>query len=488
MCGIIVAHSLHDVYKGLKALQHRGQEAGGIAVKKHDGTIDIVKWLGLVEEFSLDDLYKILGGSGIFIGHVRYSTSGVKESVDNAHPHYLGGEEKNYGRHMIVRNARIAGVHNGTIEDHKTFSSDDCDTRAFLRVYEQKGANVIKEIDAAYSVIILDSVQDGAIIIRDPFGIRPMWLGKKDGRFIAASEDHAILDIGGTPHREVRPGESVQILRDKNIPTSVRDGLPQKFCFFEWNYLANRNSSFSGRRVLEVRTKLGEELAREIPQEVIRRLDFVTYVPSAPEPCARGFSYATGVKHREIFYKKKSERSFMQPAQEQRNSSIHGNLFIHDTFDLQGKSILIIDDSIVRGNVHRNAIAKAREAGAKEVFFASCTPPIGEKKLDVEHGCLYGVDMPPADSFVARKYNLKDPKDFQKFVTDSKADGIFYISKAGLLRAIGLPENSLCMFCIGGPKPTAQTALGEFQRSASPQGMPTNELAAKVLRDSPLNL
>ncbi|HKZ49671.1 MAG TPA: hypothetical protein VJ110_01580, partial [Candidatus Nanoarchaeia archaeon] len=438
MCGIIAAHSLHDVYNGLKELQHRGQEACGIAVKKHDGTIDIVKWLGLVTEFSLDDLYKILGGSGVYVGHVRYSTSGVKEDVGNAHPHYFGGEEKNYGRHVIIRNAEIAGVHNGTIIDQKKYGNDDCDTKTFLKVYKEKGPDVVKEIAAAYSVIILDSKQDGAIAIRDSLGIRPLWLGKKDGRFIASSEDHAIIEMGGIPHREVRPGEAVQIFRDKNVPNLVQNGSPQKFCFFEWNYLAHRNSSFSGRRVLEVRTQLGAELAKEIPKEVIKKLNLVTYVPSAPEPCARGFSYAAGVPHAEVFYKKKSERSFMQPQQEMRAWSIHGNLYVHDTVDLKGKSILIIDDSIVRGNVHRVAIARAREAGAKEVYFASCTPPIGEKKLETEHGCLYGVDMPPSDSFVARKYNLKDPKDFERFVIDSQADGIFYLSKQGLLNAIGL--------------------------------------------------
>ena len=465
MCGIVVAHSLHDVYKGLKALQHRGQEACGIAVKKHDGSVDVVKWLGLVDEFSLDDLYKIVGGSGLFIGHVRYSTSGAKEAIENAHPHYLGGEVKNYGRHLIVRGAEIAGVHNGTIVDHKTFAADDCDTKTFLRYYKAKGLDVMKMIDAAYSIIILDSTQDGAMVIRDPLGMRPLWLGKKDGRFIATSEDNAILEIGGTPHREVRPGEAVQIFRDRNIPTLVRNGIPHKFCFFEWNYLANRNSSFDGRRVLEVRTRLGEELAKEIPKEIIKRLDLVTYVPSAPEPCARGFSYTTGVPHMEVFYKKKSERSFMQPEQDKREKSIHGNLYVHDTIDLKGKSILIIDDSIVRGNVHRSAIAKAREAGAKEVYFASCTPPIGEIRLEVEHGCLYGVDMPPTDAFVARKYNLNDPLDFQRFVADSKADGIFYISKQALTSAIGLPENALCTFCIGGPKPTAQTGLKSFEDS-----------------------
>jgi len=468
-CGLVVCHSLHDTYKALKALQHRGQETAGIAARNHDG-IDVIKWTGLVTDFSLDNLEEIISGD-LFIGHVRYSTCGKKErELRDAHPHYIGGTERllSSGRlvaegqdiskywndiengHVIVRGAELAGVHNGTLVNHSELCAEheECDTATLVRLYKEIGLHdLMRSIPAAYSAAIL--TKEEVLAFRDRYGIRPLWLGKKDGRYVVMSENSAIREIGGKPVREVRPGEAVRIFDSEFSSEKVLEP-DLNFCFFEYNYLANPDSRFNEMGVADVRYNLGVELAMEFrPAD----LDLVTYVPRAPEPCARGYEAESGVRFVKVFYKQDDSRSFMKPLPGQRSKSIESNLYVSDKIDLKGKDVLVIDDSIVRGNVNPEAVRKIREAGARKVYYASVTPPIGPVIDGVPRGCLYGVDMPPTDDFAIRKYGgIEGIKEF------SGADELYYLSLEGMLRAIRLPESRLCTYCIGGRDPLYESA------------------------------
>ncbi len=454
MCGIIVTHSLHDAYSGLKALQHRGQEAAGIAVKRPNGSIDAVKWTGLVTDFSLVDLYTLLGGDGIYIGHIRYSTSGNKKDPRNAHPHYIGGKEDVFPRHVIARNVDIAGVHNGTLVNHKELGDEDCDTLTLLRIANDEGIGALfKKVPAAYSAAIISKKSDGVAVMRDAYGMRPLWLGWKDGKWVAASEDCAIVEIGGKPHREVKPGELELIIAGERVKNQlgVRD---RKYCFFELNYLANLESSFGGQIVRNVRRRLGQYLVQEIPSNIVCKIDVVTYIPHAPEPAVRGFADEIHKPMAQLLYKIREERSFMQPEQRSREDSIDGTLYVRDNINLKDKTVMVIDDSIVRGTVIKVAAKKLKQAGVSNVYWGSCTPPIGEINGDVKHGCSYGVDMPPTcNDFVARKYNLRTEEGKAKFASDVSLEGIFYISEAGMFKAIKADPSEYCTFCIGGPNP-----------------------------------
>jgi amidophosphoribosyltransferase len=460
-CGIAVGHSLHDTYKMMKALQHRGQEAAGIAVKRRDGGIDALKWMGLVDDFALDYLYDILGDGDLFIGHVRYSTSGSKSSLRNAHPHYFGGKETDKGDHIIARGVDIAGVHNGTLACCEGTEDFECDTMQLLDRFGKKGPDgVLKELPGAYSVAILSTGEDEAFVMRDRYGIRPLYLGKKDGRFIAASEDCAIRVIGGTKHRTHFPGEMARISGSKCETERIVMPARDKWCFFEVNYLASDESHMGGRSVRNSRYHLGGMLCDEFldaghidPAEV----DVLAYLPKCPEPAALGFEsrWKTRTGHtfkigptRNIFYKKVARRAFMGQTEEERQKSIHKNLYLRDDIDLTKLTVLIIDDSIVRANNSERANGMCYEAGARRVLNAIYTPPLGPRLEDGQRGCLFGVDMPPGDKFALTKYGS-----VQGIADHIKADVLHYISKENMFKAMGVSPGRMCHYCIGGPHP-----------------------------------
>lgn len=189
-CGVAVAHTLHDTYKILKSLQHRGQDAVGIAAKGRYG-IDILKWQGQVNDFALSDAGKILHGD-LFIGHVRYSTTRGKTKEDlffGAHPRFLGGNKKTMGSHEIIRGASTVMVQNGNLAG-VSYGEDEIDTDVMLKFYAENGIEkTIHEFPAAYSSALLDIRSDDALVFRDRYGIRPLWVGEKDGKLVAASED-----------------------------------------------------------------------------------------------------------------------------------------------------------------------------------------------------------------------------------------------------------------------------------------------------------
>ncbi len=458
-CGIVVCHSVHDTYKAMKALQHRGQDTAGMAAKNKSG-IDILRWQGLVDSFSLDSIHKLLKGD-VFIGHVRYATYGGKDKDElfmGAHPRFADGTVtakyiETLHPHLIARGATKSIVHNGTIPGLRC-AEGEIDTDVMLRAYSKHGVGwVMERIPAAYSAAILDMQKDEVIACRDRHGIRPLWVGEKDGRIVIASEDVAIWDIGGRPIREVRPGEAIYVNSEGSDFKSeqIVDPFPVVTdCFFEYNYNSGLSSSLDGSTINSVCYMIGVEAAREYAPGI----DIVTYIPNRPKPMALGYADARKIPLAELFYKVKKERAFLGPTKKTRAQSIGENLFVVDNVDIRGKRVGVFDDSHVRGNNAPDASRKLRAKGAAWLALILGTPPIGPVIDNEYRGCLFGVDMPPNDDFVIRRYGS-----LEELRAASGYDEIHYISKEAMARAHGVDLSRRCTYCIGGPNPLSEDEM-----------------------------
>lgn len=257
----------------------------------------------------------------------------------------------------------------------------------------------------------------------------------------------AIWEIGGKPIREVNPGEVIHISqRGIDIKKEQIFEPNLKLCFFEFNYLQSPSSTLDGRNVLDVRYNIGKEVATEFKPEV----DFVSYVPHAPESMARGYSDVRGIPFIEVFYKQKMKRAFLDSTKKQRAKSIETNLFALDNVDLKGKRVAIAEDSIVRLNNAPDAAKKLREKGADYIALVVGTPPLGPIINGEKRGCLYGIDMPPDDDFAIRRY-----KNLKEMTKASGFDDIHFITKESMERAHKISLEKRCTFCIGGPNPVS---------------------------------
>lgn len=469
-CGICVGHSLHDVYKMLDegGLQHRGQDACGIATITDNG-IDIVRWLGSVRALSLDSVQSILDSGRMFMGEVRYSTNKAKgeQLFQGALPRFFGGRvTRSYGvksahPHMIVRGAEQAVVHNGHLIGVEPRGLDS-DTDVMLRFYNQQSKNgverIIETFPAAYAAAIMDVSKKCIDIFKDRKNIRPLFVGKKDGRLVVASEDNAIKKIGGDPFREVRPAEIISIYdTGTNLKSRVANVECENYpCFFEEAYLGHQQSCFRGVSNTHRRIRIGNEIARELIEKGLdREIDVVSFVPESPEPIARACADSLDKPFVKIFYKAKQVRSFLYGVQEDRVTSIGENLFTRDNVDVDGARVLLLEDSIVRGTNLPDAVRKAKSLGCSAVYAGIGTPPLGVVKGGVEHGCLFGIDMAPNDNFAIRRY-----RDLEEMAVEMGADWIYYLSSEGMEKAYrreGLKK--LCTHCIGGPNPVRSEEL-----------------------------
>ncbi len=458
-CGVVVAHTLEDTYEMLRGLQHRGREAAGIAAIS-DREINVVKWEGRMRDFDITDLYRILADSAhTFLGHVRYATSGRKEKIlQDAHPHVIGGKILNCRTHIIIENPDIVGVHNGQVDasffsdlEQKVFATE-CDTERLLHFYREKGAReLMRKIPGAYTVAIADRRQRDVIVMRDRTGIKPGILWKKDGKYGIASEDCALIGRNASFVEDLTPG-ALYFLGPHGTPTKehVHQDAVRRACFFEWGYVANHASNLNGVHVTRLRQSLGEELAVEFNPG---GFDYVTFLPRCPEAAAERYAEATGIPFLPAFYKMRNERAFQGSTTGDRADSINGNLYLIPEVRnlLRGKRVILIDDSIIRGN----NVGKAKrllyeEAGVAEAVLLSYTPPIGIVGADgVPRGCEFGVDMPPNDSFIARGRSSEE-------ISTAAGLRVVYLSVDGMLRAFekaGLQRNALCTYCIGGEHP-----------------------------------
>jgi len=464
-CGIFVAHSLHDVYKGLALLQHRGEDNAGIAALIQGGKgIDILRWSGMVQDFSRDTAEKLLEGGSLFIGEVRYSTTSTdktdEELFEGALPRYLGGKiTANYGApdypHRIIRGADFSIVHNGNLMGVIP-EGKDTDTDVMLKYYTQqeKGGveKIIENFPAAYSAAILDKNKDEISVFTDRYSIRPLWIGEKDGRLVASSEDRAISEIGGKPIRQFRPGEIISIPKNGTHFVSKQVVKRKKRpCFFERIYLGHVLSSYDGIINMDTRRRAGVSLALEYTPDV----DFVSYIPNAPEDFAKSYADFRNIPFINIFYKIKPKRSFLGLNEKKRSKSIQHNLYVRDDIDLKGKRILLLDDSVVRFNNAPDSIKKLRIRDAAWVGLGVGTPPIGPIINNVMYGCDKGVDMPPLkDNFAIRRY-----ENLEEMSKAGLLDSIYYISKKGLSNALRRPLEKCCAFCIGEPDPVLPEEL-----------------------------
>ena len=494
-CGWCVTHSLHDAHSFIgKGLQHRGRDAAGIAFIARD-RIDVIRWLGPVDEWEVHDLHKIFPNHEYhtFMAHVRYRTRGREDSVlQDAHPQVIGGTAERMGSNLFLKDCEAAAVHNGQV-DGKYFDggleqhlTTGCDTKALLHFYQQyREVEMLRRIPGAYSMAIAQKGLDHVIVMRDRTGIKPGVLGWKDGNYVAASEDIAITENGGVWRKDLTPG-TAYYLRHKSKaeekPKEVMVVPPwNQECYFEHNYIAHFMSVINGRKVDVVRIALGTKLAEEFPLE---GWDGVTYIPRCPENAARAYASALNYDLFEFFFKQRAERSFMGGNQDERENSIAHNLFLYPDAhrDIEGKRLIVVDDSTIRGTNAARAAYLLYEAGAREVVILNYTPPIGIIGEDnIPRGCFFGVDMPSSDSFLVRTHAPADWPDHKTFKQENRTPkqinealrqkvyraagkefeqatslNVHFLSVEGMLQVyeeMGKPRHKLCYHCIGGPHP-----------------------------------
>ncbi|MDD3306621.1 MAG: amidophosphoribosyltransferase [Acetobacterium sp.] len=425
------------IYYGLYALQHRGQESAGISVNK-DGKILTHKETGLVSDAFKGNVLKQLKGN-IGIGHVRYSTSG-EDGVTNAQPLTVN--------HSV---GQIALAHNGNLindsalrnmlEDSGVVFQTTIDTEVMVNILArglrhgmiEAIQRMVEIIKGAYALVI--TVGDKLVGVRDPYGLRPLCIGKKDEDYFLASESCALDSIGAELVRDVEPGEIVVI--DENGLTSYgqNNWVKKKACIFELIYFARPDSVMDETSVYAARHKAGEILAKEAPVEA----DVVIGVPDSGIGAAIGYAEASGIPYGVGLIKNKYiGRTFIQPNQKLREEGVRIKLNpLKET--IKDKRVIIIDDSIVRGTTSKRLVEILRQAGAKEVHFRVTSPPVA-------HTCHFGIDTP------RRKYLIGAKKTVEEIRELLGADSLAYISLDGLTESVG-GKTTFCRACFDGEYP-----------------------------------
>ena len=460
-------------YYGLYALQHRGQESAGIAVS--DGSrIMVHKEMGLVAQVFDEPALTALRGH-IAVGHCRYSTTGASIWA-NAQPTFrsTGKTSLALGHNGNLINTReLAALLGGLTPESQgnagiaATSDTDVLTALFLSdraaldgvaagpapgeeradraasVVETAAATVLPLAKGAYSLVFMD--EQTLYAARDPHGFRPLVLGRLDSGWVVASETAALDIVGARFVREIAPGELVCI--DGRGVRSRTFATPQpKGCLFEYVYLARPDTTISGRGVHATRVAVGRQLAAEHPVDA----DLVIPVPESGTPAAIGFAEASGIPFGQGLVKNSYVgRTFIQPSQTIRERGI--KLKLNPLRDaIAGRRIVVVDDSIVRGNTQRALVAMLREAGASEVHVRVASPP-------VRWPCFYGIDFATRAELIAGHLSPEE------ICTSIGADSLGYVSLAGLTEATTLPESRLCRACFDGqyPVPVADDDRGK---------------------------
>jgi len=443
-CGIIGVYAPNEdvsrmAFFGLYALQHRGQEAAGIAVS--DGlSVRVHKDIGLVSQvFNEGNLAPLSGHYAI--GHTRYSTTG-SSSKRNAQPFVI---ETQYGPLAVAHNGNIVNAAELRAEVLKRgaglYSSSDSEVITMMLAaaqgdtWDERIRNTMPKWRGAYSLVIL--TRDSVYAVRDPWGFRPLSVGRlPSGGHVAASETGALRTLGCIAIREVQPGEIITL---SNTALSVRQAIPPAprlaRCTFEHIYFSRPDSFWDGLNVHEVRQRLGEELAREAPLNA----DVVIPVPDSSIPAAIGYARASGIPYNDGFIKNRYiGRTFIQPTDSLRQQGI-ALKFLAIEENLRDKRVIVIDDSIVRGTTSGPLVRLLREAGAREVHLRITCPPI-------KHPCFMGVDMGTYDELIAHRLTVDE------ICTHIDCDSLHFLSLDGMMRAIGRSEG-YCNACFTGVYP-----------------------------------
>ena len=452
-CGVFGIYAPeHDVarlaYFALFALQHRGQESAGIATAARGGNIMAIRDQGLVSQVFDEHTLRSLVGD-MAIGHVRYSTTG-SSAWENTQP--------------IVRDDRrtLALAHNGNlinaVELHAELRGRDVPFRstsdseiiaALLATHpaeriEDAVADVLPRLKGAFSTVVL--TDEAVVAFRDPHGLRPLSLGVIDGTgdsapaYCVASESCAFDLIGARYLRDIQPGEVVT-LTERGVKSRLVAGAERHaFCVFEYIYFARPDSRLGGKVLQVARAKMGEILWREAPVDA----DVVIPVPDSGNAAARGLARAAGLPQDDGFIKNRYvARTFIQPGQELRR---HGLRMKFNSIRevVEGKRLIVVDDSIVRGNTMPGIVHMLRDAGAAEVHVRISSPPI-------KHPCHYGIDMSTREEMIAHGRTVSE------IGAEIGADSLHYLSLASVYEAIGQPRETHCDACFSGEYPLAGT-------------------------------
>jgi amidophosphoribosyltransferase len=438
-------------YFGLYALQHRGQESAGIAVS--DGSrIVVYKDMGLVAQVFDESALSTLQGH-IAVGHCRYSTSGA--SVwENAQPTFRSTPTASLAlghNGNLINTLELAAIINGAPRAGNGTPVASSDTDVLTALFADPRMASVEEgalaalplVRGAYSLIFMD--ERTLYAARDPQGFRPLVLGRLERGWVVASETAALDIVGAVFVREIEPGELITI-DERGVRSHLFARPHPKGCLFEYVYLARPDTAIAGRSVQATRVEVGRKLAAEYPVAA----DLVIPVPESGTPAAIGYAQASGIPYGQGLVKNSYVgRTFIQPSQTIRQRGIRLKLNpLRDV--IAGQRVIVVDDSIVRGNTQRAIVAMLREAGAAEVHVRISSPP-------VSWPCFYGID------FASRAELLAGSLSVEEIRMSIGADSLGFISLEGLTEATTLPAGKLCRACFDGeyPIPVAEAERGK---------------------------
>ena len=454
---------------GLHALQHRGQEAAGI-VSFDGGEFHVHRAMGHVAgNFDRDDVIRALPGEAA-VGHVRYSTTG-ETALRNVQPLYA---DLASGGFAVAHNGNLSNamrLRRDLVRQGSIFQSTS-DTEVIIhlvatssyRTLLDKFIDALKRVEGAYSLICM--TPEGMIACRDPLGIRPLQMGRIGDATVFASETVAFDVVGAQFVRQVEPGEVIKVDFDGNVDSLHPFGnhAPRP-CIFEHVYFSRPDSVFDGRSIYEARKAIGAELACEKPVEA----DLVIPVPDSGVPAAIGYAQESGIPFElGIIRSHYVGRTFIQPSDGARHAGVKRKHNANRAL-VEGKRIVLIDDSIVRGTTSMQIVEMMRDAGATEVHFRVASPPTA-------HSCFYGVDTPERSKLLAARMDVEPMREF------IKADSLAFVSIDGLYRAVGeKPRNSkcpqFCDACFTGDYPTSLTDLSRRDDKQQQLAFPSEEVA-----------
>lgn len=432
-------------YFGLYALQHRGQESAGIAVTSGEGII-VVKDMGLVSQVFSENSFENLTGE-MAIGHVRYSTTGSTH-WENAQPTY---NMSKFGPISIAHNGNLVntdelvdwltsrGVSLNGLDPRVKTSTDSAIIGALLScskagTIEEAVEEMFPRLMGAYSLVILS--EKSLYGVKDPYGIRPLCVGKRNGDYFISSESAALDVVGAKLVREIKPGELVCINKDGISSRMFTQPQKPSLCIFEFIYFARPDSLLYDRLLYEARKEMGTHLTEEAPVDA----DIVIPVPDSGLPAAIGFAEKSGIPFGEGLIKNRYiGRTFIQPTQSIRQLGVKLKLNPLRPV-ISGKRLVVVDDSIVRGTTSRQIVSILKEAGAAEVHMRISSPPI-------RYPCFYGIDTAVRSELIASRLDIEE---IRKFLG---ADSLHYLSMENLVKSCGSPKEMFCTACFDGSYP-----------------------------------
>ena len=435
-CGVVGIYAREDdqsidvrryLTLALTALQHRGQESAGMAVYDSEGKIVPRVSMGKVREVFPDT------GTGLpethcGIGHVRYSTTG-SSCVENAGPFVVGSWRGHYNTIAVAHNGNL--VNGPALREQlpQEFLQSTTDSEVIALMLLRAEGPTLRErmiatfpfLRGAYSLVIL--AEGRLYAMRDPWGMRPLCMGRIGDNWIVASESCALDRIGATFVRKVAPGELITI-DEHGMRSEILVRVPRPaFCVFEYIYFSDATSQLNGRYVYPVREALGRELAKEHPADA----DLVIPVPDSSIPAALGYAAASGIPYGQAIIKNRyTDRSFIKPDQRLRQLEVDLKFNMVKP-KIEGMRLVIVDDSIVRGNTMKRLVAALRHQGAKEIHLRSSAPPL-------RHPCYFGIDIPQEEELIAAGRSIEQIADY------IGVDSLGYLSTTGLGRALAAPE------------------------------------------------